>query len=70
MEKTTKEELLQQQLHEGKITWLEFIGQSEHGEEFRQYCDENGMKATERTAQQFWDWMQEQEKQAHIESES
>jgi hypothetical protein len=69
-ETTMKELLLQKQLHEGKITWLEFIGQSEHGEEFRKYCEENGMKATERTAQQFWDWMQEQEKQAHIESES
>ena len=69
-EKKMIEELLQQQLHEGKITWLEFIGQSEHSEEFRKYCESKGLVADNQTAQQFWDWMQEQEKQAHIESES
>lgn len=69
-EKKMIEELLQQQLHEGKITWLEFIGQSEHSEEFRKYCQDKGLSENEQTAQQFWDWMQEQEKQAHIESES
>ena len=69
-EKKMIEELLQQQLHEGKITWLEFIGQSEHSEEFRKYCESKGLAADNQTAQQFWDWMQEQEKQAHIESES
>ena len=68
--KTTKEELLQQQLYEGKITWLEFVQQSEHSEEFQQFCQDNGLPENEQTAQQFWDWMQEQEKQAHIESES
>lgn len=69
-EKKMIEELLQKQLHEGKITWLEFIGQSEHSEEFRKYCESKGLVADNQTAQQFWDWMQEQEKQAHIESES
>ena len=69
-EETTMEELLQKQLHEGKITWLEFIGQSEHSEEFRKYCESKGLVADNQTAQQFWDWMQEQEEQAHIESES
>jgi len=69
-EKKVNEELLQKQLHEGKITWLEFIGQSEHSEEFRKYCESKGLVADNQTAQQFWDWMQEQEKQAHIESES
>lgn len=69
-EKKMIEELLQKQLHEGKITWLEFIGQSEHSNEFRQYCQDKGLDADNQTAQQFWDWMQEQEKQAHIESES
>lgn len=69
-EKKMIEELLQKQLHEGKITWLEFIGQSEHSEEFRKYCESKGLSENEQTAQQFWDWMQEQEKQAHIESES
>lgn len=70
MEKTTKEELLQQQLHEGKITWLEFIGQSEHSEEFRKYCESKGLDADNQTAQQFHDWLLAQEEQAHIESES
>ena len=69
-EKKMIEELLQKQLHEGKITWLEFIGQSEHSEEFRKYCESKGLVADNQTAQQFWDWMQEQEKKAHIESES
>lgn len=65
MEKTTKEELLLQQLHEGKITWLEFIGHSEHGEEFRKYCESKGLAADNQTAQQFWDWMLKQEEQDH-----
>ena len=69
-EKKMIEELLQQQLYEGKISWLEYIEQSEHSNEFRQYCQDNGLAADNQTAQQFWDWMQEQEKQAHIESES
>lgn len=69
-EKKMIEELLQKQLHEGKISWLEYIEQSEHGEEFRKYCESKGLAVNNQTAQQFWDWMQEQEKQAHIESES
>lgn len=69
-EKKMIEELLQKQLHDGKITWLEYIEQSEHSNEFRQYCQDKGLSENEQTAQQFWDWMQEQEKQAHIESES
>ena len=55
-EKKMIEELLQKQLHEGKITWLEFIGQSEHGEEFRKYCE---------TAQQFFDKVLHEEEQVH-----
>ena len=69
-EKKVNEELLQKQLHDGKITWLEYIEQSEHSEEFRQYCQSNGLAADNQTAQQFWDWLQKQEEQAHIESES
>ena len=69
-EETTMEELLQKQLHEGKITWLEFIGQSEHGEEFRKYCESKGLAADNQTAQQFWDRLMKEEEQAHIESES
>jgi len=61
----TKEELLQQQLYDGKITWLEYVQQGEHGDEFWQYCEENGMKATERTAQQFWDRLMKEEEQVH-----
>lgn len=69
-EKKMIEELLQKQLHEGKISWLEYIEQSEHGEEFLQYCQDNGLPENEQTAQQFWDWMQAQEEQAHTESEN
>ena len=63
-EKKMIEELLQQQLHEGKITWLEFIGQSEHSEEFRKYCQDKGL------SEQFYDSMLKQEEQDHIKSES
>lgn len=69
-EKKMIEELLQQQLHEGKITWLEFIGQSEHSEEFRKYCQDKGLSENEQTAQQFWDEVLHEEEQAHIKSES
>ena len=65
-EKKVNEELLQKQLLEGKITWMEYIEQSEHSNEFRQYCQDKGLSENEQTTQQFWDWMQEQEKQAHI----
>jgi len=68
-EKKMIEELLQQQLHEGKITWLEFIGQSEHSEEFRKYCESKGLVADNQTAQQFFDKVLHEEEQAHIESE-
>lgn len=64
-EKTTKEELLQQQLYEGKISWLEYMQQSEHGEEFRQYCQDNALPENEQTAQQFHDWILKQEERDH-----
>lgn len=69
-EKKMIEELLQKQLHEGKISWLEYIEQSEHSNEFRQYCQDNGLAADNQTAQQFWDEVLHEEEQAHIESES
>lgn len=65
MEKTTKEELLQQQLYEGKISWLEYIEQSEHGEEFRKYCESKGLSENEQTAQQFFDKVLHEEEQVH-----
>ena len=65
MEKTTKEELLQKQLHEGKISWLEYIEQSEHSNEFRQYCQDKGLSENEQTAQQFHDWILKQEERDH-----
>lgn len=65
MEKTTKEELLQKQLHEGKISWLEYIEQSEHSNEFRQYCQDKGLSENEQTAQQFFEQMLHEEEQDH-----
>ena len=65
-EKKMIEELLQQKLLDGKITWLEYIEQSEHGEEFRKYCQDKGLAADNQTAQQFWDSMLKQEEQDHI----
>ena len=59
------EELLQQQLYEGKITWLEYVQQSEHSEEFRQYCQDNGLPEDNQTAQQFRDWQLKEEEQVH-----
>ena len=69
-EKKMIEELLQKQLHEGKISWLEYIEQSEHSEEFRKYCESKGLAADNQTAQQFFDKVLHEEEQAHIESES
>ena len=68
MEKTTIEELLQKQLHEGKISWLEYIEQSEHGEEFRKYCKDKGLSENEQTAQQFFDKVLHEEEQDHTET--
>ena len=65
-EKKMIEELLQKQLHEGKITWLEFMQQSEHSEEFRKYCESKGLSADNQTAQQFFDKVLHEEEQAHI----
>lgn len=65
-EKKMIEELLQKQLHEGKITWLEFIQQGGHGDEFRQYCQDKGLSENEQTAQQFFDKVLHEEEQAHI----
>ena len=65
-EKKVNEELLQKQLHEGKITWLEYIEQSEHSNEFRQYCQDKGLPENEQTAQQFFDKVLHEEEQAHI----
>lgn len=65
-EETTMEELLQQQLHEGKISWQEYIEQSEHSNEFRQYCQDKGLAADNQTAQQFWDRLMKEEEQVHI----
>ncbi|MBR1557169.1 MAG: hypothetical protein IJ647_05360 [Prevotella sp.] len=65
-EKKMIEELLQKQLHEGKITWLEFMQQSEHSEEFRKYCESKGLAADNQTAQQFFDKVLHEEEQAHI----
>ena len=65
-EKKMIEELLQKQLHEGKISWLEYIEQSEHSNEFRQYCKDNGLAADNQTAQQFFDKVLHEEEQAHI----
>ena len=64
-EKKMIEELLQKQLHEGKISWLEYIEQSEHGEEFRKYCESKGLPENEQTAQQFFEQMLHEEEQDH-----
>ena len=64
-EKKVNEELLQKQLHDGKITWLEYIEQSEHGEEFRKYCQDKGLAADNQTAQQFYDEVLHEEEKDH-----
>lgn len=64
-EKKVNEELLQQKLIDGKITWLEFIQQGGHGDEFRQYCQDKGLPENEQTAQQFFDAVMREEEQNH-----
>ena len=65
-EKRVDEELLQQQLYEGKISWLEYMQQSEYSEEFRQYCQDNELPEDNQTAQQFRDWQLKEQEQSHI----
>lgn len=64
-EKKMIEELLQKQLHEGKISWLEYIEQSDHSNEFRQYCKDNGLPEDNQTAQQFFEQMLHEEEKDH-----
>ena len=52
-------------LEHTKRYWLEFIGQSEHGEEFRKYCESKGLAADNQTAQQFFDKVLHEEEQVH-----
>ena len=63
--KKKQSSILQQQLYEGKITWLEFMQQSEYSEEFRQYCEDNALPKNEQTAQQFFDAVMREEEQNH-----
>lgn len=63
--KTPKNEQLQQQLYEGKISWLEFMLQSEYCDDYCLYCEKNGIHANEQTAQQFFEQMLHEEEKDH-----
>ena len=54
------------QLYEGDVTLQEYAERSsEYCEAFRQFCREYGLQTDEKAAGRFFDWMLEQEEQAH-----
>ena len=54
------------QLYEGDITLQEYAERSpEYCEAFRQFCQDYGLTADGKAAGRFFDWMLEQEEQAH-----
>lgn len=44
----------------GKITWLEFVSESEYSEEFSEWCVENGLAESDDTAFLFLEWKDSQ----------
>lgn len=54
------------QLYEGDVTLQKYAERSpEYCEAFRQFCREYGLQTDEKAAGRFFDWMLEQEEQAH-----
>lgn len=54
------------QLYEGDVTLQEYAERSpEYCEAFRQFCQDYGLTADGKAAGRFFDWMLEQEEQAH-----
>ena len=63
---TDAELQLDLQLYEGDVTLQEYAERSpEYREAFRQFCREYGLQTDEKAAGRFFDWMLEQEEQAH-----
>ena len=58
---------LEEKLYYGEIRWLEYAQQSaEYCEEYRLFCMDYGLTADNLSAEQFFDWLLESEKEAHI----
>ena len=58
---------LEEKLYNGEISWLEYAQQStEYSEDYRQFCMDYRLTADNLSAEQFFDWLLESEKEAHI----
>lgn len=54
------------QLYEGDVTLQEYAERSpEYREAFRRFCQKYGQTVDEKAAGRFFDWLLEQEEQAH-----
>ncbi len=63
------EEVLQELLHEEKITCLDYVYHysQEMIDEFKDYCKQNGLQEDEQAANKFLDWQLLMEEEAHTE---
>ena len=59
---------LQEKLHHGEITRLEYVTQSEElKQQYEEYCKAFGLQQNEKSAEQFTDYLLNQEVEAHTE---
>ena len=61
------EEVLQELLHEEKITYLDYVyhHSQEMIDEFKDYCNQNNLPEDELSANKFLDWQLQMEEEAH-----
>ena len=63
------EDVLEELLYNGEITWLEFI--YHHSQEkidaYKAYCQRRGLQETEETAEAYSDYLLKREENAHVE---
>lgn len=63
---TFNEVELQEKLHNGEITRLEYVQHSEEMKrEYEDFCKEKGLQQDEQSAQQFMEYLLNQEVEAH-----
>lgn len=63
------EDVLEELLYNGEITWLEFIyhHSKERIDDFKTYCQRRGLQETEETAEAYSDYLLKREENAHVE---
>lgn len=55
----------EQSLYDGDITWLDYIDCTGQVDEFKQFCEDKGLAADNKAAQQFHNFILKQEEEAH-----